>query len=71
LDPKLNDNPLLQYEYNRNSGTDFTYILRYVLGIFITAVSLSFGAPFWFDLLLKFVNVRRAGPKPQTIKSPN
>lgn len=38
----------------------------YLLGILISAVSLSFGAPFWFDLLLKAVNIRRAGTKPST-----
>ena len=36
----------------------------YVLGILITAFSLSAGAPFWFDLLLRLVNVRRTGAKP-------
>lgn len=41
-------------------------IFLYLLGILITAVSLSFGAPFWFDLLLKAINVRRAGTKPTT-----
>ena len=43
-------------------------ILSYILGIFITAFSLQFGAPFWFDLLLKAVNVRRAGTKPNEPK---
>jgi hypothetical protein len=42
----------------------FWNCIAYCLGIFITAVSLSFGAPFWFDLLMKAVNLRRAGTKP-------
>jgi hypothetical protein len=41
-------------------------VIVYILGVLITAVSLSFGAPFWFDLLLKAVNIRRAGTKPST-----
>ena len=41
-------------------------ILSYLIGIIITGVSLSFGAPFWFDLLLKAINIRRAGTKPPT-----
>jgi len=39
-------------------------ILLYIIGIAITTFSISTGAPFWFDLLLKFVNIRRAGKKP-------
>jgi hypothetical protein len=30
----------------------------------ITAMAISLGAPFWFDLLNKFVNIRGAGAKP-------
>ena len=37
----------------------------YVVGLAITAFSISAGAPFWFDMLLKLVNVRRAGKKPE------
>jgi hypothetical protein len=36
-----------------------------VLGLFVTGLALSFGAPFWFDTLSKFMNVRAAGVKPQ------
>lgn len=36
----------------------------YALGLAITAFSISVGAPFWFDMLLKLVNIRRAGKKP-------
>ncbi len=39
-----------------------------LLGWFITAVASVFGAPFWFDLLGKLVQLRGAGPKPQTPK---
>ncbi|WP_438005195.1 hypothetical protein WME89_41695 [Sorangium sp. So ce321] len=34
-------------------------------GILITAVAASLGAPFWFDLLNKLVNLRTAGKNPE------
>lgn len=34
-------------------------------GLLITAAAVSFGAPFWFDLLNKVSNLRAAGPKPR------
>ncbi|MCK8786722.1 hypothetical protein M0638_20325 [Roseomonas sp. NAR14] len=38
--------------------------LTSVLGWLLTAVAAMLGAPFWFDTLQTFVNVRAAGPKP-------
>lgn len=35
-----------------------------VLGLLVTAGALTLGAPFWFDLLNKFVNVRATGQPP-------
>lgn len=35
------------------------------LGWIITAISISLGAPFWFDLLKKIVNLRSSGNKPE------
>ncbi len=35
--------------------------LRKLVGLLITAIAISLGAPFWFDLLKKFVSVRSAG----------
>lgn len=37
-----------------------------ILGILLTAVALSLGASFWFDLLGKFMNVRMTGKREQT-----
>ena len=37
-----------------------------VLGWLLTAIAISLGAPFWFDLINKFVNVRMVGQKPAT-----
>jgi hypothetical protein len=33
--------------------------------LFATGLALSIGAPFWFDTLSKFVNIRSAGTKPE------
>ncbi len=35
-----------------------------ILGWLITVFALSFGAPFWFEVLGRFVNMRAGGPKP-------
>lgn len=36
-----------------------------VIGWLLSAVLISFGGPFWFDLAKTFVNIRSSGPKPQ------
>jgi hypothetical protein len=38
--------------------------LERILGWLLTVLALSMGAPFWFDLLNKFMNVRYAGKSP-------
>jgi hypothetical protein len=38
------------------------------LGLLITAIAISFGAPFWFDALNKLANLRMAGKKPEETK---
>jgi len=38
---------------------------RRLIGYLLTALAISFGAPFWFDLLNKFVQLRGAGIKPE------
>ncbi len=35
-----------------------------LLGLVVTVLAVSLGAPFWFDLLGKFAQLRFAGPKP-------
>ncbi|MBY5898040.1 hypothetical protein HFN45_32575 [Rhizobium leguminosarum] len=37
-------------------------------GLIWTGLALSLGAPFWFDILQKFINFRGAGTKPKTTK---
>jgi hypothetical protein len=39
-----------------------------MLGFLITAIAVSLGGPFWFDLLGKFVKMRSAGNKVKTEK---
>ena len=38
--------------------------LAKILGYTVTALAISLGAPFWFDLLRKMVNIRSSGNKP-------
>jgi hypothetical protein len=49
-----------------NSEECWRIWLLKILGLFLTIVAVSLGAPFWFDLLNKVVNLRNAGNKPKT-----
>lgn len=42
----------------------FTCLLKSMLGWIITAIALSLGAPFWFDLLNKLMKLRGSVPTP-------
>ncbi|MEH1874858.1 hypothetical protein [Nostoc sp.] len=37
---------------------------KLICGWIVSGLAISMGAPFWFDILNKLVNVRNAGPKP-------
>ncbi|MEP6674686.1 MAG: hypothetical protein ABJA78_06015 [Ferruginibacter sp.] len=52
------DNHNFKYSPNQTGGTT-TFV-----GWLLTALAISLGAPFWFDLLNKFVQIRGTGPKP-------
>lgn len=41
-----------------------------IIGWLITAIAISFGAPFWFDLLKQVINIRATGPKPTRADHP-
>jgi len=41
--------------------------LMKLVGLFLTVFAVSLGAPFWFDLLNKLVNIRSAGKPPETV----
>jgi hypothetical protein len=45
------------------------YLFLKVLGLGITVIALSLGAPFWFDALSCLTNVRAAGKKPDSGKA--
>jgi hypothetical protein len=61
----------IQNYFQRRSHFTFANVMVYLFGIVITGISLSFGAPFWFELLVKFVNIRRSGIKPEDKKDDN
>lgn len=46
------------------SATPYDWLTK-VLGWVITALAISLGAPFWFDILKKIVSIRSSGNKPQ------
>jgi hypothetical protein len=49
-----------QWQYLRDPG----HLFSAVLGWFLTGLAASLGAPFWFDTLQRFVNVRSNGRSP-------
>lgn len=59
------DTVLKQYIDGRNQLT-FWNVVLYILGIVLTGISLSFGAPFWFELLSKLINFRKIGKTKST-----
>ena len=61
-----NDPRRIPLEY---SGWDFSgWLFFKFLGLLVSAFAVSLGAPFWFDLLSKFVNIRGAGVPPEKPK---
>jgi hypothetical protein len=46
-------------------------LLMLLAGWLITALAASLGAPFWFDLLGRFINVRNAGKVPGRAGAPS
>lgn len=59
------DNPF--WDENGYSWTKQIWLER-VIGWFLTILAISLGAPFWFDLLNKIVNIRFAGKSPEEPK---
>jgi hypothetical protein len=46
---------------------DWSGWLYKIIGLLVTGLLVSLGAPFWFDLLNKFVNLRAAGERPEPV----
>jgi hypothetical protein len=44
--------------------TVFVQLFLKLIGLLITICAISLGAPFWFDMLSKFINIRGAGTPP-------
>ncbi len=50
---------------NGNGGFEATgFLLKKLLGLLLTMGAISLGAPFWFDTLSKFINLRGTGTPP-------
>ncbi len=53
--------------FKEPQGEDFVHELMFkLLGIFLTVLAISQGAPFWFDLLNRVVNLKTNGAAPPT-----
>lgn len=50
---------------------DISYWLNKLIGLIISALAVSLGAPFWYDLLNKLVSLRVAGNKPKVDNEPS
>jgi len=59
-----NDNPQWFMSGTLALRTGETWWMK-IWGFVVTIVALSLGAPFWFDMLNKVVNLRAAGKKPE------
>jgi hypothetical protein len=60
---------LLGWSRDDLRNADTLVWLRRILGWCLSIVAISLGAPFWFDLLSKLMNIRNAGQKPATSKN--
>ena len=57
-----------KYEEVRSLPYTMAGWLHKIMGLLLTTVLVSLGAPFWFDMLSKLVNLRNTGIKPKTAK---
>lgn len=49
-------------EWTTLKSSGFLSWFNKLIGFLITAFAISLGAPFWFDMLKKIINIRNAGP---------
>jgi len=56
--------------YRDDNPNGFNWWLSKILGLLLTVGAASLGAPFWFDMLNKFINVRSAGKSPDEVAKP-
>jgi hypothetical protein len=63
--PNINvDGPIWMQVMQMLNVKPFAF-LRMVSGWFVSGIAIGMGAPFWFDLLGRLVNVRNTGAKPK------
>jgi hypothetical protein len=67
IDPKVNGNAD-PFAFERIPSSAWGWIWK-LLGLLVSALAVSLGAPFWFDTLSTFMNVRGAGKVPPTTQS--
>jgi hypothetical protein len=70
---KPDSNSVYDELYANPSLCDFNvneWLLK-LAGILCTVFAICLGAPFWFDTLSKFINLRGAGKKPETAQPSN
>jgi hypothetical protein len=60
----VNLNQQIAWTPNKNQSFPFLRILYMIPGWIFSGIAIGMGAPFWFDLLGKFVNVRNVGRRP-------
>ncbi|KAF2078707.1 hypothetical protein [Flavobacterium sharifuzzamanii] len=62
---EIEDNSLpIGYQDDFKELNKKNHYIMWFVGILISAFALSFGAPFWFEVMVKAINIRRAGIKP-------
>ncbi len=54
-----------QGQISMTSESGWFWLLIKIAGFALSALAVSLGAPFWFDTLSKFMNVRGSGTKPE------
>jgi hypothetical protein len=62
------NNALFNCPKNKNQSVTFTDWIWVISGWLITALAISLGAPFWFDLLKLLINIRNSGKVPKEKK---
>ncbi len=59
----------LNWRINKVNGWSVVPILTMITGWIVSGLAIAMGAPFWFDLLSKVMNVRNAGQSPRPAKN--
>ncbi len=52
-----------------HSKLSYVFSFTKLMSFLVTALAISLGAPFWFDLLNKFINMRGTGAKPEAAQN--